>query len=586
MRKLALFSLLFLCIQLVGCNTKVTINSNQTSMISNNHQTTKKTTTIFTNPYVEMDPGQIEEFLNSLSQFQSKFQRSQQLSVETSTNTIVHGPSYSVESQSKSNLDLDLYDFYLLSTVYPQGDSRPNHTTNYLFEKNGQIHRFQHDSDYRIIRSVVLENITQNGIIGLLSQYGLSTDATMDYLGEIVQKTPYIYEAKIGFPYWEKVLGTDNVNFLKTLSNVSLNDEYIMVELSFNQNYTSYVQKFHLDVRGQLSNQYYRLELNITMSQTNTPIEKKSVSEMGFQIPVSITPEDIEFDSNPYGKYDIVENQDNWIRMYLKAGYYSLSFPDPAEVFLYDDTFQPISFSLYTHFFINHDGYYYLNMHKPYDFGSMYLYMRFMEYTDVVNERIHESQSGVITGYSESRYDVNTYTFSSASKLYLLSVEIDRNQTTIYRFDISLQHDLNECSQQGDPCYYYLTPQQEVTIKVYSKSPGTYVLRYRFIEAVSTPQAINDLHDVSIYNANNPFYVGWGVDKALFKFTINQTGFYAFYMNRYAGYGDWSYRVYDLSGNVIKPSATNIFELDIGTYIGELTCDAFGIFSPTINRLN
>lgn len=587
MRKIAMFGLFFLCLLLVGCNSTTTffIPTYPFETTTNNHQTTTTSkTTSLTDPYVELDQGDIEKFLETLSQFQAKFQASQQLSVRTTTKTIVHRQSSSVHSESKSSLDLDLNDFYLLTTLYPKADISSNYTMNYLFEKNGQIHRFQHDSEFRILRSVVLDPITQTGMIDLLGQYGLSTGSTWDHLGEVVRMTPFIYEAKIGFPYWEMILGKDNVNFLKTLTGVRLNDQYIRVSLRFNQDYTAFVQQFKLDVQGQLNNQFYRLDLDIITSQTNTPIEKKSVAEMGFRVPVSTTPENIEFDSPLSSEYDIVKNQDNWIRMYLKTGYYNISYPSHADVFFYDDHFQALPhLSPYNRFYISHDGYYYVNMLKTYDFGIMNLKVTFLEYTDVVMKRIGETKTGTITGYSESMYDVNVYTFSSSFKIYLLSVLIDWYATPIHRFDMWLKNGLETCSSPNhQPCLYFLTPHQEVSLSVYTKTPGNFVLHYHLIEAVPTPQSLDEIHDISFYSESKPFYVGWGVERGLFKFSVTEKDSFSIDIRRYIRNVDWSYRIYDLEGNIIKPTGTNVYDLDIGTYVVEVTSVANTIYVPTI----
>lgn len=575
MKKIAIIGLLYLLVFLVGCNDTSAYHSQ--NITSSSHTTT----TSLTSPYVEMQPGEIDKLLKFVSLFQTKFQKTQQLSVRTTTKTIVHGPYASVENESKSNLDLDLNDFYLLSTSYPQGDSSPNYSMNYLFEKDGQIHRFSHDSEYRITRSVVLNPITQTGIMELLGQYGLTTGATYDYLGEVIQTSNYVFEAKIGLPYWHLILGADNVNILYKLTNVRLYDQYIYVQFRFNPDFTSYVQQYKLDIQGKLNNQYYRLELDISMGQKNTPIEKKSVAEMGFRIPVSTTPENIEFDSPLWGRFDIIKNQDNWIRMYLKHGYYRMNDSKLKEVLVYDDDFQLIPY-INDRLYLTKEGYYYVNLLAD-KTEEVYFHMFDLQYTDVVMKRIGETKTGTIMGYSESMYDVNVYTFSSSFKIYLLSVLIDWYATPIHRFDMWLKNGLETCSSPNhQPCLYFLTPHQEVSLSVYTKTPGDFVLHYHLIEAVPTPQSLDEIHDISFYSENKPFYVGWGVERGLFKFSVTEKDSFSIDIRRYIRNVDWSYRIYDLEGNIIKPTGANVYDLDIGTYVVEVTSVANTIYVPTI----
>ncbi len=452
---------------------------------------------------------------------------------------------------------------------------------NYLFEKDGQIHRFRHDSEYRISRSVVLNPITETGIIELLGQYGLTTEATYDYLGEVIQTSSYVFEAKIGFPYWHLILGTDSVNFLKKLTNVRLYDQYIYVQFRFDPDFTSYVQQYKLDIQGKLNNQYYRLELDISMGQKNTPIEKKSVAEMGFRIPVSTTPENIEFDSPLWGRFDIIENQDNWIRMYLKHGYYRMNDSNLKSVLVYDDDFQLIPY-INDRLYLTKEGYYYVNLlaNKT---EEVYFHMFDLQYTDVVMKRIGEVKSGTITGYSESEADVNVYIFSSSFKIYLLSILMDWYPTTNERPNIWLANGRETCSSPNQQaCLYFLTPQNDITLSVKSKTPGDFVLHYELSEAVPTPQSLDDLHDISYYSQSRPFYVGWGVERGLFKFSITEKNTYSVYIKRYIWLQEWNYKIYDLEGNRVKATGKDIYEFDIGTYVVEVTSVANGIYVPTI----
>ncbi|MCK7487127.1 MAG: hypothetical protein MZU97_17655 [Bacillus subtilis] len=107
----------------------------------------------------------------------------------------------------------------------------------------------------------------------------------------------------------------------------------------------------------------------------------------------------------------------------------------------------------------------------------------------------------------------------------------------------------------------------DTIITIRTKIPGSFQIDYRFIEFASTSQEPTNLVDISMYDEENPIYVGDGIAYAYFLITIDHYGKYAVYMKRIFGNVGLTSDIYKLDGTKIEMVGLNWFNLDEGTYI-------------------
>ena len=574
MRKIYFIVLCIVWFNLLSCSTTNSISSTQAIT------TTTTTTTTVEIPYFPMEVGQLDELMKSFSKFNQKFQQTPQIEIKSNLKTTTWNQSYGISRELHHRLNLDLIDFYLYQESYTATSPWESASIEYLFEKDDQIHKYTATRTNPINHTIVMDIKTEPGMRDLLAQYGFSTNSDMEYLNEVVKKSSTNFTAKVGFPYWSKIIGESNVAFLRNLTDVVLNEQVMDVSIWFEADYSSYLITFKCDLTGKYQQQFYRLELELTTSNQVKKFKKQTVSEMGFQIEAARNPENVEHDGNlPVTFVKLSNNQDNWIRYTLHPSHYRLSYHEGA-IRIYDESLQeiPLKDSVFQ---VEEAGVYYLNIIPSY--RENYIQMTDLGYTDTVDELVFGTQNGVIQGNMESPIDINRYTFVKGISYQLITISLDQENTTIPQSNFYLQNGYKECNVGRNTCYYFLTPDESVDIQIKSTEPGLFSLNYTYTDVSRTSQTFKNLQEASSYNIDRPIWIGWGTDYAIFTITLeNETRFNI----------EWKYlvvqshllfEVYNLDGEKMTGLNPYHYILPAGTYILKFI-QGSAVFYPIIRH--
>ncbi|MCK7487126.1 MAG: hypothetical protein MZU97_17650 [Bacillus subtilis] len=203
------------------------------------------------------------------------------------------------------------------------------------------------------------------------------------------------------------------------------NQLYLDVVIRFNGDYSGYVMDISLEVTGKMNNKSFGIEVMITQSVKVSNFAKKTVAEMGFNVPIGTTWEDIEFDATTnLMEFWISPQQDNWIRYYLQPGVYRLNM-DKSAYRAYNEAMEELPF-IDAYVTIDNAGYYYINLLY---LGSerVSIGLENLGISDITYEIISNPVDGTIIGYSEGENDINKFFFSIKDKSYLLVLDLSNS---------------------------------------------------------------------------------------------------------------------------------------------------------------
>ncbi|HAQ57075.1 MAG TPA: hypothetical protein DCR44_06735 [Acholeplasmatales bacterium] len=524
-------------------------------------------TTVYQTPYVELPAGQRSELSAALDRFDAALTANPRLIIHTEMDSLAHYPGSSHQNESSLDLQIDLVDFYIFSSLITGSTSNP--VIEYLFEEDGNIHRFTADENNDIVRSIAVQDITMENMMDLLSEYGFSDDVSLDYLGDVKMLSSTHFTAKIGFPYWEQVLGTELVATVMQIQDVQFNLQYLDVDILFKSNFSQYVFTTSLDIAGTLQDYSFRLELSIEQEITIRNFEKLAVGDMGFNIPVSPTWNDIEFDVGSRSRhFQVYPNQDNWIRFYLSPGIYErTAFDDQYAIY---DAEMNLLTEIRNYLTIPSEGYYYVNMQTD-AVDEYYFTLELLDITDITYETIEGVSPGTIVGYAEGEDDFNHYYFPTQPYPYLLVFEFGATAGLLTYSDIELRS-TKYCPVGHQVCRFFIDSQRSQEITVYTKKVGPFELHYRLVPLILTGTDPEDLYDISAYDEEHPLMIGVGVESASFLITIQTTGNYQILfqpLDYYGGMNDYQIVVYE--GGSVTPTPAFWYRLTPGTYIVTVT---------------
>lgn len=552
---------------------------------------TESTTTLSTTEatvYEERGPGQLDELLKVMARFNEKFADNPQLNIHTETDVTVYNARYGLVRTSTFDMAFDVSDFYLFYSM--NLDDSYHNELGYLFEKDGQILQYRNDSDNQIIESVVLPEITSEGMITLLEGYGLTNEGDLSYFREVQKVSSTVYRAKVGYPDWGRFLGFEFAKLMNKIDGIDQNEAYIDIEIVFHPLLTKYDMNVELTVVGSIEGNYIKFEMAIDQEVRIEEIDKMSVAEMGFNIPVSPTAEDIRFDATISRSihYKVDPDKDNWVRYYLEPGYYIIKVAgsSEADISIHNEDMESIPHE--DPFHVEEPGYFYINIHpagtEPTTVG---LNINDLHLNDISTTVVEGINPGSISGYSEGPTDINKLIFPATDREYILVMGFNFGGVPQAHWDWSLSPDY-VCNTSMDHCPYLVSSAGDLEIQIHSDHPGSFLLQYKFVEFAPTSQDPNFFEDISSYNEDHPMQLGRGADFAYFTITIDHYGKYSIFFTPVYGRADYiTYDMYTMDGVPLTLGGMNGDFLAAGTYVVKLYHEygvRFDVFYPYLHE--
>ncbi|MGE0002847.1 MAG: hypothetical protein AB7S88_00130 [Candidatus Izemoplasmatales bacterium] len=574
---------------LMACDNQSITSISLTSSTTTSRPTTTTTTT-WTMPstWEDLEPGDLDIFMDSYDLYSENFILTSQLSVNSETEITVHYPSYSRVSNSSAQFDLDLGldDFYL---AYTQRNGLTLiEALDYYTVLDGKIMEYYANDSQLLHQRVAAEEVTVDSILSILYDLGFSNENTLQYLGNVVQISEYVFQGQVLFYRWDDFFGDGFISQFSILDRVDIDRTTLNVTFTFDPDYRGFLMEARINLIGIVAESSLLIEMDYIQDYRLGEVVRKTPGEYGFCVGVQANVEDIEFDAgiNHGYNYSVVPNRDNWVRFYLDPGYYetAITSSNLVNTYIYNSDLEVVYSSGYP-FHVTEAGHYYVNLYNDQSSTTlMNFYIKNLYLNDIYDETINGTNPGQWHLVSEGENDVNKITFPSNGMNFVLLLNIDYSIGNLDQFDV--EYYSNYCNYSETQCSYRLEPTKDLTLNIKTKIPGELLLDYRLIPMIPTSQNLNDLEDISVYDLDNPISIGTTQNTAYFLVTIDHGGTYSIFTNYIFGRNtDLVYDIYTLSNEQIPLPNYNGNHLDAGTYIVKMyysTGTGIGMFVPYV----
>lgn len=549
--------------------------------------------------YDELDPGELVLLTDAFDLVQANGETASQVVITSESNVLTMGNYGGLKTDTIGLFQIDLDDFYVFYQV--KANDLTIHDMGLLREKNEQIVEYTSGRDDFVKETVVSNDATPESILTTLTDYGLVEITNYDYLGNVEQQSPYVYTAQVAFHRVDEFLGQDFKNSFDDFGGVDYKLLRIDVTYTFDEDYKGYDMDISFEISGEYEGSNVRVTVDMVQHFNYQTFEKQSVTDLGFNIPVSESRDDISYNGPIHRamNFTVYPDQDNWVRYYLEPGYYrtAISAYELEDMAIYNEDMENV-YSDYP-FQVEEAGYYYVNLKTP-NKTTQNFFIIDLGLDDISTETITGLEPGTLTGYSEGEKDYNKVIFPSVGEEYIVLIEVILENSLIHPNDVYISPNTvrDYSSRYCDlalpmQCAFLLDTDEDLELMIRTDDDLTshYTLNYSFVKVEPTAQDMSDiglLKDINDYDKEHPLQLGRGIANAYVLVTIEEDGKYS--IRHGCTYGMCSnidYDFYTLDGTLVELEKINGDNIEAGTYIVHLyytSREKFDVIYPTLYK--